>query len=337
MLPSIVTKKILVRKNIIFERALPVEGELAVSVGDSVQPFDKLGVAKVSYKDFELPENFSPERSTIENSFYYYGEKIGKVGLRRILAPFDGQLDEVKNPNGQVINYVFTEEKRDYWLLSGVWGEVKNIKKGWSVLLEASCVDIPLVAAVGEDIAGELLVFPNPEEALEMQYLEKFSKDVKGKIIYVGTYLNPDVLKRAKELGVGGVIAASADRSTVTYAKKANIFLGLFTGFGHMETANETFDVIKEISSRYVFVLSSKNILRIPIPRESPFFEMEKTSKKQKNFGSAKLGSRIQVFSDPYFGWTGEITKVQNDIIHVKLDESGEEVEVNYPNFILMP
>ena len=165
-----VLRKIINRNNALIERALPESGELIVHVGDKVEPFNQLGLCKVSYNQLELPAKFTP----IENLNYskiLQGSTLGKSDGMYIHAPYNGFLE--KNENG---TWVFKEVGREYNLLAGSWGSVKNIIEDKSVLIEAYSKDFLLPVATGENYSGELIVFPNPSELLIGSFLENFTK-----------------------------------------------------------------------------------------------------------------------------------------------------------------
>lgn len=315
-------KKLINSNEIFVERALPTKGTIAITRGEKVEPFSKLGMAKLSYSKMKLPLNLSISGGKKADSYFYTNEKIGSVGFKPIYAPFDGQL--VKDSN----NYYFQQDPRDYWLLAGVWGEVIDIVDNFSVLLKTQAIDVPFVACTNVSFAGELIVFPNPNELLEMQYLEKFSKDVYGKVVYSGDHAGFNLIKRAIELGAGGVICGSASRETLNYAKQHEFFLGLFTGFGKLFTSDLIFDFLNDISSRYVFVHGDDGILRIPMPEKLPI------SPKDAPLTVLEKGILVQILEKPHFGRVGKVGSVQGREVYVILSQTNEEIKVMLPNLV---
>jgi hypothetical protein len=318
-------RKLKYTPNALVERVLPSKGDISAKVGDVVEPFTKLGMSKASFGRLKIGSRLKIAKRKAVDSFFYKDEEIGKVKNSVVVAPFNGYLRREEGV------YVFEQEQRDYWLLSGVWGAVQNVYAKRSVLLKTQMVDINLAVCTRVSYAGELIVFPNPSEILEMQYLEKFSKNVAGKIIYIGSFASMEVLKRASELGVGGILAGGVDRDGYTFATERNLFLGIFSGFGQMPTPNFVYAILKEISNRYVFLEGHVNLLRVPVP---PDFHTVDVSTKSPLFIDLKPDMRIQIFEQPYFGWIGRVESIQGDIVYAILDESGETVQVHYPNVI---
>jgi len=319
-------KKLKYSSDVLMERTLPTKGNINAKIGESVEPFTKLGMSKASFGKLTVGPHLHIAKKKAEGSFFYKDEEIGRVKSSVVKAPFNGYLKR------EGANFVYEQEERDYWLLSGVWGDVVNIVDERSILVKTQTVDINLAVCTRVSYAGELIVFPNPTEILEMQYLEKFAKNVAGKVIYIGPFAGMNILQKASELGVGGILAGGVDRKGFTFASETNIFLGIFSGFGQMPTPNFVYAVLKEISNRYVFLEGERNMLRIPVPGD--FHEGKDVKEARNIFVELKEEMRVQVFEQPYFGWIGRVKSIQDNNIYVILDESGETVQVKYPNVI---
>ncbi|HLC93564.1 MAG TPA: hypothetical protein VJG85_00945 [Patescibacteria group bacterium] len=315
------------KNDVLIERALPTVGNVTAKVGDNVEPFTRLGMSKISYEKTVLGEDFKPVKHKREGSYFYQEEKIGSIGFSKVLAPYNGYL--VKEGK----DYVFKQEERDYWLLSGAWGEVTGVVKDISVLIRTQNVDLSFVACTRQNIQGELIVFPNPTEILVKEYLENFSKNINGKIIYVGNYLSSEVVERAIDLKAAGLIAGGADRSTFTYAKENAIFIGLFVGFGHCQVPSNLFEVLKNVSNRFVFVQGGNKLLRIPVP-EKFGSDVLKQSSSQGILREVKKGLNVLVLQKPYFGVKAEVDRVSGNSIFVRFPEKDEILEVKIPNVL---
>ena len=321
-----IDRKIKYRNNLLLERPLPSVGYLTTQVGDLVQPFTKLGMTKVSYQKLLLGQELKLRRGKKEGAYFYTGEKIGAVSGTKIAAPFNGYLQKEGD------QYILKQEERDYWLLAGVWGEVVGIVKDTSVLLSTQAIDLRMVISTFENFSGELLVFPNPGEGLIMEYLENLSKSLQGKVVYIGDFLSLKVLKRASELGVRGVLAGGTDVSTYSNAKKLGIYVGLFVGFGNVSVPSTTFDIIKNVSNRFVFIEKDAQLLRIPVPEK--FDPKVVKSQERSVIKLAKKGLQVLVLQKPNFGRIGIVDKVSESSIFVKFPEKEGTVEVFIPNVL---
>ena len=323
-----VVQKIYYSKPTYIERVLPKQGELAVREGLTVDPVTRLGITKVSYGLMPIDKSLKIVKGRTDDGFFYKGERIGRVGLNYVIAPYNGYLSKEKD------KYLYHQEDRDYRLMAGVWGTVTGVVKDKSTLIKTQTVDIPFTYSVGANISGELVVFPNPSELLELQYLEHYTKGAEGKVIYIGAYASSEFLEGAVQKKVRAVLAGGADKQSFIYAKRNNLFLGVFNGYGRLPVANVAYDFLKEISSRYVFIDSKRNLLRVPVPEDFTFTHKIPTNASLKHLREVVPGLQVQVFIKPYFGWFGEVESVQDDIIYVNLHNAEEKLAVSVPNIL---
>lgn len=321
-----VLKKITYSENCLVERTFPSEGKITVTVGEKVEPFSKLGEALVSYQVLDLDSKFKPQKNDYIDDHVYKGSPIGWVGRKKVHAPFDGRLK--RNTDN---TYTFYEKSREFWLLAGVWGDILKIVDTHSVLIKTQTIDIHLAASTSQNLSGELIVFPNPSDVLQAEYLEKFAKNLVGNIVYVGNYAGVTVVKRAIELGVGGIIAGGTDKISFNIAKTANTFLGAISGFGRVPTTNYVFDAIKEFSNRFIFIDGDQNIVRIPMP-----VKQQNSTGSTRFFVNLEPGIRVQILEKPFFGWVGTVDRVKESSIFVKLEDNGDVVEIKIPNFLAL-
>ncbi len=323
-----VVKKLIFKENVLVERALPNEGSITVSVEDAVEPSDKIGTCKVIYEIVELGEKFKVSERNEEGSNYYANETlVGSVGRDKFYAPFGGFLEKTD------AGYIFKSEERDYWLLPGVWGVVKDISQNRSVLVKTQTVDVHLPMAGGLEESGEMIVFPNPSEFLTMQYFNNYIKSAEGKIVYVGNNITLEIVKSAKELKLTALLAGSASKEAYDFAMEQGISVGLFVGFGDINTPDNIYNFINEISSRYVFLYTKKNVLQVPVPLGEGFEENRLPGKIIKY---VRKGMEVQVLNSANFGQMGTVDRVTKSGILVKLHENNQEIQVKPPNLLII-
>lgn len=323
-----IIRQVMKNNDVLVERSLPEKGELVADVGEVVEPFTKLGMTKVSYGRLPFPRNLKISKGRDVGSYFYTGDTVGKLGRKKLIAPFDGTLTKLEDGT-----YLLEQEDRDYWLLSGVWGTVTSVVEKESALVKTQTMDVHLAVCTNDSYSGELIVFPNPSELLEMQYLQRFSKDPFGKVIYVGDYVSLKVAKKASSLGIGGLLCGSVDREALAYAKSKKIFLGAISGFGSIPTPEYIFDILKEVSNRYVFLQGNRGMLRIPA--SEPFDKKEiKTSVYTGQLRALKKNLLVQVFEEPYFGWVGRVHSIQGIEVQVIIDEGRDPVKIKIPNIV---
>lgn len=317
-------KKVVYRDSVLVERILPKEGVINVKVGDKVDPSDKLGTCRVIYDVVKLGKKFRTIKK-VNGSVYQEGELVGYVGKEKFEAPFSGLLSKDKN------EYAFVSEERDYWLLPGVWGEVIDIVENRSVLLKTQTLDLHLPFGTQDYCAGELVVFPNPSEILSEHYFGNYVKSAMGKIIYVGHVLTINLIQKANEIGVGALLCGSASKEVFDYAVKNKICLGILNGLGSAETPEYIFNLMNQITNRYVFFQGEKNILRIPVPVENEFYSF---AQPKPLWSLVKKDLVVQVLVAEHFCKIGKVDRVTKSGIFVELLNDGEVIQIMPPNLI---
>ena len=333
-----VVRRIIENKSCLIERVFPVEGHWRVGVGDFVEPFTRLGDCRFSQNEIKYPKEFKPNNFKNDKKFYYANSLLGKVKREKIFTPFDGDL--IETSSGE---YIFRENEKEYPLLSGVWGNVKNVYEKKSALIQTQTKDVLFAYSVGKHISGELVVFPNPSDVLKKSYLENFVKGVKGKIIYIGHHVGLDVVERAYEMGASAIISGSCHSNVFDFAKKHKFSLGIFSGFGKIKTPEEIYKFLSSVSYRYVFFESEKNILRVPVK----FEDLSGVTTIATSTGDSSTqvldlvkeiepNMKVQVLQEPYFGWAGTVDRVNESSIFVKFGLEDKSVEIRLPNFLIV-
>ncbi|HNS71179.1 MAG TPA: hypothetical protein PKK07_00470 [bacterium] len=353
-----VLKKLTDNRNTYIERALPSAGEIFIKEGDEVRPFDKIGECVYSQRRTIYPPSFKPDNLKTDRKFYYAGSVLGKLKSKNIQSPYNGNLSKIDNSRG---GYSFDEAESKYVLLSGTWGKVQKVYEKRSVLISTITRDLLFAASTEVHVSGELVVFPNPMEILEKYYLESFSKNNFGKIVYVGHFADLEVVKRACEMGTVAVLAGSAHRSTFNYAKSKGLGFGVISGFGVLETPDPIYRFLSSISYRHVFFQGEGNILRIPMSPEDqktiPSSKIDvnndnksrksKKKKKEENILNESVtelniirevvpGLDVIVLQSPNFGKIGTVDRVEDSSIFVKFNNENDTAEVKLPNFFLI-
>ncbi len=319
-------KKVKYSASLNIERTLPAKGEIVVKVGDAVLPFTKIGHTKVSKESFKLDPKLSLSSKVKEGSFVYKGEKLGRLGFKKFEAPYNGTISQKGD------SWLFYQEKKDNWLLSGVWGTVTEVIGNIAVRISTQTVDINFLAYSNKVLMGELIVFPNPTDLLDLEYLKNFSNNVRDKIIYVGHHIREEVYVKAVELGVGGLIAGSIDARLYSYSKSQPTAVCITTGFGKYSTQQYIFEFFKSISNRHVFLDGRNGYLRVPVPPDNKFSETPMKS----SLRVVKPGLQVYLFDKQHMGLEGEVDRVQDDVIYVKLNKSNTVVETMMPNLFAL-
>ena len=328
-----IIRKIVENKTVMVERYLPSKGNLFVQKGDILEPFQKLGDCMHSPNTVYFPKEFEPVKFLREKVYFQKGSLIGKIGAKKVTADENGYMsfDEVSG------EYFYEDMPVKFTLLSGLWGEVSDVIPESSVLIKTVVAEVDLVACTPNFSFGELVVFPNPTEILEKFYLESFVKSTEGKIVYVGHYADLDTIKKARDLKISAIVAGSADPVGFSFAKSANIGLGVVSGFGKLETPDFVYKLFNSVAYRHVFFHGDLGVLRIPM---SGVEEETVSSKKKKTplkvIKKVTKGQKVQVLQKPHFGKIGTIDRVSVSSIFVRFDNELGPVEIDLPNFFII-
>ena len=321
-----VIRKIINKNDSFIERPLPSRGEINVKVGDTVKPFDQIGSCRVSYDLVQYPSNFCPDPKIVDAPKVLQGDIIGYIKRTSVIAPYDGYLSYDYSKNF----WQFKESTKDYILLSAVWGTIHDIVLEKSVLIKSCFKEILLPISFGEMSGGELVVFPNPSELLIGSFIENFTKDMSGKIFYIGGHISINTIQKASELNLKTLLAGSISKKAYAFAKNNNINICIFDGFGNLQTSRIIFNELKNISNRYVFFNPNENILRIPMPEKLDQVNV------LTSFRYLKEGDMVQIFQDPYFGNIANVDTILESSILVRIPKNSKLVKVNLPNFYII-
>jgi hypothetical protein len=321
-------RKMFKSTGVFIERSLPSVGVIYTQQGYDLKPFDRIGDCLFSHNRVVLPENIKLHKDIKEahHVFIRQGELIGLFGSKKLTAPFDGYLDYTD------VLREFVEVERKHGLLSGVWGTVDKVIPNKGVLLKTNMIDIIFAESSHINISGEMVVFPNPMDILEEFYLESYLKNPVGKVVYMGDYVKEDVIHKAIDLKVGGVICGSTTKHALDIAIANNFALGIVSGFGKMTIPNQVFEFLNKISYRQVFFQGERNLLRVPVPPE----DKTPTKRDELLIKKVEVGDLVQVFQKGYFGKIGTVDRVTENSIFVKFSQDKGIGEIFTPNFFIL-
>lgn len=292
------------------ERQLPVSGELKVKIGDTVKPFTMVGEAQLGLKEekVNLGQFLGVKNEEIEK---YLTKRVGEgfmrneilakkrgylgLELKILTAPFSGVLKGVDREKGEI--YLSTVPEK-FSLTAGVPGKVVNLVEGRVVLLQTSAVQVRGVWALGGPGEGELTVLSAFDEALE---LSRINSSLKGKIIVGGSFVSPEVLRKAAAVGARGVVCGGTNVLPEDFFAHSQFGLLLTEGFGAIPLLESTWHYLKSVEARTAILLPERKSLLVPekLPPQE--------GKEAGAFGELAVSDRVQIFAWPYFGRVGNV------------------------------
>lgn len=318
-----VYKNIRYEKDFFIERSLPSKGKIMVEVGDLVQSYTKIGYSKDNSKELIIPHDYKLDKKFKKSTIFKMGDILAKKQDTYIFAPFDGYVEDRGN------HFVLVKHQEDYWCLSGVAGRIEKILQSRACMISTKGYFLKLFASSFPVCEGELKVLPNPSELIEIEFMEKYIKDGIGKIVYTGDYLRKSMLVKAMEIGCEGILCGSTDRDTLNFAKDSGFFVGLLSGFGRIPTTTKMFKLLKELDSSYSLIQEGSDEIFISSDEFGSYLS--------KSFAVLKEGLEVISMAYPYYGWQGEIEKVESDFVFVKIVKTNEVIKTSKFNVIALP
>lgn len=342
------------------ERRLPLEGEVLVEAGATVQAEDVVAKA-------DLPGNVQllnvanllsvPAEEITEYMLKPIGATIvkdeiiattkGLFGLFKSQArsPIDGTIEAVSDVTGQVI---LREPPIPVEVKAYTDGKVTEIAPNEGVTVETYGSYIQGIFGVGGETVGNLTVAvssPNDELATEQILPEH-----RDNILVGGSLVTTDAIQKAIQQGVRGIIAGGIDDAdlrellgyelgvAITGSEEIGITLVITEGFGSIAMAEQTFALLKAREGMKTSINGATQIragvvrpeILIPITPEVT----EKASEAENDAaeGILEIGSSVRIIREPYFGKLGRVTELPVELQNLETEAQVRVLRVELEN-----
>ena len=330
-------------------RRLPLKGEVMVGVGDLVEPETVIARTELPgiMQTVRVAESLSIEPDELEHILkVQVGDQVERgtvlaemkslFGLLKheCKSPIDGAVELISSATGHVgIRYKPTPIE----VTAYIRGKVTEVIPQEGVVVETSGAFIQGIFGIGGERLGEIkLVASSPSEVTD---IDNITDDLTGKVAVCGANITGTALRKAAEVGVAGVIVGGIiDRDLIDYlgydigvaiTGQENIPTTLIAteGFGVIDMANRTFDLLKSLQGQQASINGATQI-RAGVIRPEIIVPSEKTSKAAsvaEDEQSLNIGTRIRIIREPYFGLLGKVTALPPEPVVV---ESGAKVRI---------
>jgi hypothetical protein len=192
------------------------------------------------------------------------------------------------------------------------------------------------IFGVGGERNGVIRVaVEGPDQAL---HADNIHADDAGKILVGGSGFSYDAIQKAINVGVVGMVAGGVrDKDltqllgyeigvAITGTEPIGITLMVTEGFGFLNMAHRTFELLQELDGKTASINGATQIragvirpeIVVPLPLTGP-------AKVAGMGGNLDIGSAIRVIREPYFGQLGKVTELPHQLMVV---DSGTEVRV---------
>ena len=350
-------------------RRLPLPGTTIVQQGQKVKAEDvvartelpglvrSLNVASIlGIQPEEIHQNMQKKEGDSITKDEIIASSKGLFGLfkSQCKSPIDGTVESISKITGQVM---LREPQIPVEINAYVDGQVAEVIPNEGVEIQTYGVFIQGIFGVGGESIGQLvMVCETPEDVISVDRLDP---KMAGKIVVVGSLVTADIVNRAVQLGIKGIIAGGIDDGdlkkllgyelgvAITGAEKLGITIIITEGFGRIAMANMTFDLLKEKEGMKASINGATQIRAGVIRPEVVIPELEESitafNNAQDLQGFLSIGTEIRIIRDPHFGELATVselpvelqeleTEAKVRVLKVKLKKTGEEIALPRAN-----
>ncbi len=332
---------------LIRRRRLPLKGHVLVACGDQV-------VANTTVAETELPgpvkliplaNLLGLEPSELSDALVKSvgdtvdkGDTIAKTQMlfglltRSYEAPFRATIENISSITGQL---VLRKPSTPVRLAAFVPGKVIEVAEEEGVDIETHGSYIQGILGIGGEAYGPIAV-PGPTPEFQMT-VEGLSRQYKGAVVVVGPQASKELLDKAVEVGVAGIISGGVDDQdlkdflgydlgvAITGSEKKGLTFIITEGFGQLPIAEQTFNILKTYEGHKASICGATQI-RAGVQR--PEIIIPRTNLREKD-GLATLslekGAKVRLIREPYFGELAVITELP---VQPQLIPTGAKVRV---------
>jgi len=271
----------------------------------------------------------------------------------KIFAPISGTIESISAITGQLICREPPLPVEVHGYVDG-WVDEVYPEEGIRVATIASFIQ-GIFGIGGEVTAPLCMVVKSPAEVLDEPSL---SVEHKGKIVVGGSLVTARALKRAVELGIKGVVVGGYDAQdlkdflgydlgvAITGTEDKNITLVVTEGFGKIEMAKKTFDLLANCVGKKTSINGATQIRAGVIRPEVviPLDDHKKVEEKETEVSMGmKIGSTIRIIREPKFGSVARVvalpekpmiiaTEAKVRIVEVQIISSGQKITLPRAN-----
>ena len=347
--------KILSRTKISKQRQLPLKGVVHLSVGDVVNPDEVVAstelpgnvqMVNVANKLNIEPENV-PECMLVKldeniSKNQIIAESKGIFGMfkSQLKSPIDGTLTSVSEITGQAI---LSEPPIPVEVDAYTSGTITNVEIDEGVTIETEGVLAQGILGIGGENHGILEVATtSPNDELTVDMIHENHKD---KVLIGGSFLTMNTFKHAKEMGVSGIISGGFDYTdlskilgyslgvAITGSEKIGPSLIISEGFGRIEMADRTYELLSSNAGKFAAINGSTQI-RAGVIRPEIIIPTDKISGEISDYKEADLaisdGSLIRVIRAPYFGKVGKVRSLPPELTKMESETMVRVAEIEF-------
>jgi len=328
------------------QRTLPLRGEVVVSVGQRVEPWDVVAQTAVpgGYRIVEIAQALKAQDGDIEpyllkreGDDVKAGEPIAiRRGLfRRVVrCPVDGFLVAVGAGRALIEADTTVVE-----LHAGVRGRVASVRRSWGATIETVGAIVQGVWGNGKEGHGVLKTLADSPQSMLTR--EKIEVGFQGAVVLAGQGMTSEALQLAEEMQVRGIIVGGLEVSLLPSAMTAPFPIIVTEGWGTIPMSPVIFDVLKSNDGREVSLSGQVQTGWEPVRPEVIVPRVASEAPSEDTVADLPLteGVTVRLLRQPYAGATGTVVALPT--VPRKLEAGvtfrGAEVELTTGERVFVP
>ena len=338
------------RSILLKDRRLPLEGEVAVKVGDLMEADDIVARTELPGKVFpvNVANQLGVDPGRLKNYMHkgvgdevevdeIVAETPGFLGMFKSEAtsPVHGTIESISTVTGLVI---YQADPIPVEVDAYIKGRVVEVIDGEGCVLQASATLVQGIFGLGGEVKGELAITPGgADDVLDPAHL---LPEHAGKIVIGGSYITLEGLERAVELGVTGVVTGGFDYDdikellgyevgvAITGGETLGLTLIVTEGFGRIEMAPATYALLCSKAGMRASINGATQI-RAGVIRPEVVVTHDDDIPTEKYVPpepeGISVGALVRGIRAPWFGRIGKVSGLP---VELTVMESGTKVRV---------
>jgi len=329
-------------------RRLPIKGEVLVGVGDPVTSDQVVARAMLPgvLQTMKLADKLGIEAKDVPPAcIVQVGDAVEKGQViaqtkgflffkgQNITCDYTGTVESISEITGSML---IREASIPVDVKAYITGKVAEIIADEGAIIETRGAMVQGIFGVGGERQGVIRVaVSGPDQVLHADNIDESDR---GKILVGGSGFTLDAIMKATSVGAIGLVAGGVrDKDltqflgyeigvAITGTEPIDVTLLVTEGFGYLNMAHRTFDLLKSLEGKTASINGATQI-RAGVIRPEIIATLELSGETQVAGmgGNLDLGSAIRVIREPYFGRLGVVTDLPHQLMVV---DSGSEVRV---------
>ena len=345
--------KVLRNTQIFKERILPLKGRLHVKLNEVVASNDIVASTELpgNVQMINVANEFNIEPKQVLdymlyniNDYVLKGQIIAKrkgiFGLfsSEIKSPIEGTIINISKITGQVI---LSEKPLSIEVDAYIPGTVNKIIDKEGVIVNSNGTFIQGILGIAGENQGILKILVNSFKDNVM--ISQLDDSLKDMIIVCGSFIDFKIYEHASKIGVKGIVCGGIDYNDISKIIKKPLGVAitgtentmnliLTEGFGKIDMAKKTFEILKENDGNIVSINGATQI-RAGVLRPEIFIHKDSEIKNEKideNQLVISEGSIIRVIREPFFGKIGEVISLPSKLVMMKSETKVRVAEIKF-------